>query len=324
MDLSIISTTYGLLMQIDKNNPTWHIAGIGALGSLIAGSFCHAGHAVNLLLKHENQLTTYRQSTLTVIDDTKTFTCHPPATVIDRLGNEPIHYLICCVKAYEITKLLMHLNNHLSEQSIIILVHNGMGVLAEIKAQLPRLRIVTGISTIGGYLEEPFTVRAFLDGKFHFGSAIGAFSPNEIKTICTLFQKAALPYQWENNINHFMWEKFSLNCSVNILTALFNCKNGDLLTHVESLKMMTQEVAQVIRAYGVALSANDLYLKVTHLLHRVANNYSSMYKDVKNNRPTELRYLNEHLIELAQRKNIATPFNKQLLNQFYTRTETAC
>ena len=113
-----------------------------------------------------------------------------------------------------------------------------------------------------------------------------------------------------------MWEKFSLNCSVNILTALLNCKNGDLLTHVELLKKMTHEVAEVISAYDVAISANNLFIKVTNLLHRVADNYSSMYKDVQNNRPTELHYLNEHLIKLAHQKNIPTPFNLQLLNQF--------
>ena len=85
--------------------------------------------------------------------------------------------------------------------------------------------------------------------------------------------------------------------------------------HVELLKKMTQEVAEVLSAYGFSMSADNLFLKVTHLLNKVANNYSSMYNDVKNKKPTELEYLNNHLIKLAQQKNIATPVNIEISQQ---------
>ena len=223
--------------------------------------------------------------------------------------------MLCCVKAYDTTKLLLQLSHRLNEQSIIILIHNGLGVAEEIKTKLPQLRIISGITTMGAYLEKPFTVRAFLDGKIHLGAVVGQFTTHEIETICVAFQTAKLPYQWEDNISNMMWEKFALNCSINILTAVFNCKNGDLFMHVELLKKMTQEVAEVLSAYGFSMSADNLFLKVTHLLNKVANNYSSMYNDVKNKKPTELEYLNNHLIKLAQQKNIATPVNIEISQQ---------
>ncbi len=319
MDPFIISTISGLLMSIVEPHPTWYIAGIGALGSVLAGHIEHSGHAVQLVLKNEHQLCAYQQAKLTVLSDDNPLTCHPPACHIDELNHTPIHYLLSCVKAHDITTLLMRLQCYLTEKSIIVLIHNGLGVIEEIKTQWPHLRLIAGVSTVGAYLEKPFVVRAFLEGAFYLGGVHGEFSKDEIKTLCMTFKDAKLPALWEDNIYPMMWEKFALNCSINILTALFRCKNGDLLLDVEPLKKLTAEVAEVVTAYGMNMTASHLFLKVTQLLQRVAGNYSSMYGDVQMNKPTELPYLNEHLIKLAKQKNIATPFNLELLTQFYRK-----
>ena len=319
MGPSIISIRHGLSMINSENNPIWHIAGIGSLGGLLASHFFHAGHFVKLIVKNEHQLADYQRSSLSVSSDGNVLTCHAPAVDLEHIPNEPIGHLICCVKAYDVTKLLIRLRHLLNEQSIIILIHNGLGVVEEIKTQLPQLRIISGVSTVGAYLEKPFSVKAFLDGKFHLGHVAGQFTASEIKTIATAFNDAELPFQWEENIQINMWEKFALNCSVNILTALFNCKNGDLLSHNTLLEKMTAEIAQVINTCSMTLSAANLLMKVTQLLNKVANNYSSMYNDVKNNRSTELHYLNEYLIKLALQKQILTPTNSDILNQFYAK-----
>ena len=318
MALSIISTTYGLSMST-INQPIWHIAGIGALGSLIASYFFHAGHPVHLLLKNKQQLADYEQSQLTVITDTETSTAHPPASEITCEDGGHINHLICCVKTYEINPLLMRLQHRLDQKSIIILIHNGLGVLDEIQISLPHLRIVSGICTLGAFLEKPFNVRAFLKGAFHLGSVKGDFTIDEVETIRHTFQTAKLPYQWEQTIQTMMWEKFALNCSINILTALLSCKNGDLLSHLELLKDLTAEIARVLSAYHKPVSADELFLNVTRLLHRVGENYSSMYKDVQMNRPTEIAYLNAYLVKLAHEKNIPTPLNQKLLSQLEAR-----
>jgi 2-dehydropantoate 2-reductase len=304
-------------MKTVKPDTIVYIAGIGALGSVLAASFCRSDYPIHLLLK-KHQLSSYNESELTMINGDEKYSCYPPAMDIADI-NEPIDFLVCCVKAYDITTLLMRLKNSLHQHSIIILIHNGLGIVDEIKMQLPQLRIISGICTIGAYLEEPFTVHAFLEGKVHLGRVLGQFKAQEVEFISTAFQQANLPYQWEDDIETMMWEKFALNCSINILTALFNCKNGDLLLHGELLEKMTDEIAQVISAYGMSISGKDLYIKVIQLLKRVGNNYSSTYKDMQHKRRTELPYLNGHLIKLAQQKKIPTPVNIELWNQFSTR-----
>ncbi len=307
------------MLTVPNENYKWHIAGIGAMGSLLAGRFCSAKFAVNLVLKNTQQLAIYQQSPLTLIDDQSISTYHPDAIDIEHLNNEPIHYLLCCVKAYDVTTLLLRLKHRLNENSIIILMHNGLGVLDEIKQQRPELRIISGVNTLGAYLEKPFTVRSFLNGKLYLGSAAGQFTPAEINTVCNAFKEAQLPYQWEENIHAFIWEKFAQNCCINLFTALYTCKNGDLLLQIKLLKKMAGEVSQVLNAHGIAMSETELFQKVIQLIQITANNYSSMYKDVQNNKPTELAYLNQQLIALAQQKAVDIPFNVELLKQFSTK-----
>lgn len=299
-----------------KRDPIWYIAGIGAVGSVIAASFNHYHCPVKLLLKDEARLKEYQQAQLTLITDDEHYSCQPQAIDIAQV-KEPIQYLICCVKAYDVKKVLLQLKHQLNPGSIIILIHNGLGVLEEIAQALPELRIISGICTIGAYLEKPFTVRAFLDGTFHFGATVGEFTEQEIKTMCATFHNVMLPCQWEKNIKPLMWQKFALNCCINILTALYSCKNRELLQYRDVLKKMTTEIAEVLNAYGVEMSPEELLDKVTQLLKKVGNNYSSMYKDVQQNRPTEIGYLNEYLVYLAKQKNINITFNMEILTNFY-------
>lgn len=299
------------------NNPIWHIAGIGAIGTLVAGSFCRGTHSVNLILKDSHQLAVYQNNPLTIVTDQTTYTAHPQALDIQQLGHEPIHRIICCVKAYDILPLLLRLKPNLHNNSIIILIHNGLGVLDEIKTKLPQLRIVFGLSTLGAYLEKSFSVRACLDGNIFLGTMYGEFSAEEIHTMSDIFQNANLSCTWEENIHGRVWEKFAINCSINLLTVLHACKNGDLRLYNEELKLLTGEIARVLNAYDVPIAPHALLKLVIHTLDSTASNYSSTYQDVLNKRPTELRYLNEYLVKLAQEKEIQIPFNNQLLNQFY-------
>lgn len=309
-------------MQENEKTPCWHIAGIGAVGSVVASYFEQAKLPLRLIVKDKEQLKNYQNTKLTVIQDNHRLTCHPQAISIDEIGNEQIKYLICCLKAYDIASFLQRFKNHFNKDSVIILLHNGLGVLEEIKAHLPSLRIISGICTLGAHLEKPFTVRAFLDGKIYLGKALGEFSRSEIKIINNAFQDAQLPCQWEENIYTRLWEKFAFNCSINLLTAVYACKNGGLLAHSDLLKNITCEIADVLNAWGVAMSGKELLQKIMELLKRVGENYSSMYKDVHHQKPTELRYLNSYLVELAKQKGIPTPINNKLLTLFYEKYPT--
>ena len=286
------------------------------MGSLIAGQLSQGGLPVCLILRDEHRLATYRATSLRITHEKTQWVSHPDAVTLNHL-NQPIHYLICCAKAYDVKKLLIQLKHRLHKQSIIILIHNGLGVLDEIKTIQPALRIICGLSTIGAYLDEPFSVHTALSGALYLGKGLGEFSTDDIQTVGKAFAQTQIPYQWEDNIHPMIWEKFAINCSINILTVLKSCKNGELLSQKKLLQKMTLEIVNILSTYQLPMSPEDLLLKVMHVLQCTSDNYSSMYKDIQHHRRTEMHYLNEHLVRLAQQKNIATPLQVKLLHEFY-------
>lgn len=304
-------------MNNEKAEEFWHIAGVGAIGTLIATNFCRGNQPVQLILKDENQLAEYQQSQLTILSDSFNFSCHPPARCVSTQPY-PINYLICCTKAYHVAPLLSNLKDYLTSQSVIIIIHNGVGVLDEVRVQLPHLRIISGITTLGGYLEQAYTVRAFLKGSLSLGATMGHFSMEELRTIKATFGKSGLVCEWTEDIQALIWDKFAINCSINLLTAVYGCKNGELLTHhTKLLKQLTQEITLVLNTSGISIDANYLLEKVEAVIQNTAENYSSTYQDIKSNRLTEMHYLNEQLVHMAQQNNIKVPVAEELLNTFY-------
>lgn len=298
-----------------KSIPLWHIVGVGAVGTIIAANFCRGQQLVQLIVKNEQQLEEYQKTGLSINMADYHFTCHPPALYIDaKLSSIP--FLICCTKVYDVVAALQNLEPYLKAESIIILIHNGMGVLEEIKTKWPHLRIISGVTSIGGYLEKPYNAKAFLNGSISIGATQGHFSVAEIKTVLTAFKKSFFECHWTDSIEFLIWKKFAINCCINILTVVLSCKNGTLLQHRELLERVAQEVALVVHAYNIPFSLGELLQMLYEVVHATADNYSSMYKDVQHHRRTEIDYINGRLIQLAKQKNIETPVNDDLLKQF--------
>ena len=163
-------------------------------------------------------------------------------------------------------------------------------------------------------------MRAFLSGKICLGPMLSSFNKFEKTEISSAFRLAGLLYEWEDDIAAKRWEKFAISCSINLLTVLFNCNNGELLLHREELKEITNEISTILQAYEVEISSRDLLLRVINVIEDTAENYSSMYIDIQNNRKTELHYLNEYLIKLAQEKGIDAPVNRKKVEEFRLKT----
>lgn len=299
------------------NHPDpWYIAGIGAIGTLLATLLSQTSELI-LLLKNKQSLASYEASPLSIRRGNYTLTAHPQALPIDALETTKIQRLICTAKARDVLPILKQLVDYLDNSSTIILIHNGVGVLEEIKNQLPELRIISCITNMGAYLEAPFTVGDYFEGILHLGSTIGEAVALDLKAIDNLFMSSQLSYQWEESIQPLIWEKFALNCSINALTALFACKNGELRAHVNLLEQLTREIENVLKAHDVTV--DHLFEKTLKLTSATANNYSSMHQDIHGHKSTELHYLNEHLRHLALAKNIPTPVNDQLLSELYEK-----
>ena len=132
-------------------------------------------------------------------------------------------------------------------------------------------------------------------------------------------------------------EKLVINASINPLTVVFNCRNGELLDHYESqalMKALVFEAATILQAVVRSSEASfiqdrvqarfapeTLWATVHQTAVIVRQNISSMLQDVRKRAPTEIDYINGYLVYQADKNGIACPLNREVVNMVKARKE---
>jgi len=127
-------------------------------------------------------------------------------------------------------------------------------------------------------------------------------------------------------------QKLAINSSINPLTALVGCRNGDLLGSAYSrglIQSVCREASSVFREAALqsdgndgdslfgggmaasgglqALSARILEAETFHVIKKTGANYSSMVLDMERGQPLEIDYMNGYLSHMGAAYQVPTP-----------------
>ncbi|MFT7684479.1 MAG: 2-dehydropantoate 2-reductase, partial [Moritella dasanensis] len=122
---------------------------------------------------------------------------------------------------------------------------------------------------------------------------------------------------WCDDIRQKLWLKLVINCAINPLTAIHQCKNGELASpalHPQVIKVV-QELALVCEKARLPWSYAELQAQVDNVIKRTADNYSSMYQDQQFNRQSEIDYITGYVLKVANAYSIPVPTNQALYTQ---------
>jgi len=171
-------------------------------------------------------------------------------------------------------------------------------------------------------------------------------APNEKgidkKSIETLLQDLKHPtasLQFIDQISRKAWDKFFINCAINPLTAFYACRNGELLTntayrqHFDTLLDEVLSISGIIDTQSFTLSltavsreqdttvvsAMALKERIIQVVQKTAKNHSSMWHDFKNQTQNELDFLNQYLLNIAQRFEKTLPVNQRLIKDLQAK-----
>ncbi|MBL4827237.1 MAG: 2-dehydropantoate 2-reductase, partial [Spongiibacteraceae bacterium] len=290
--------------------PSWYILGAGAIGCLWAAYLRQAGFPVVLIAKKPNAQTTL---TLNNVSGKHQFSVIYKTT---KQLSEKIDYLLLSTKAQQTEQALTEIKAHLSHQASVLVLQNGLA--SELLPQhLPTQKLFAAVTTDGAYRTEAHTVTHAGIGK----TLIGPLDPTTKNTCTALIQQLPLAFlsiECCHDIKQQQWKKLAINCVINGLTAIYQCRNGELLTinqASQQLNALCEETFTIIDALGVSIgdSAQTLYNDVHSACTTTANNYSSMYQDIKHKRPTEIDFINGYLCTLAKKNALNCPENTHIL-----------
>ncbi|WP_200552984.1 2-dehydropantoate 2-reductase [Kosakonia sp. LAM2021] len=277
------------------------VLGCGALGQLWLTALCKKGHEVQGWLRVPQPFC----SVNVVDEDGSIFNESLTANDPEFLARSDL--LLVTLKAWQVSDAVKGLAATLSPSTPVLLIHNGMGTVEELKALTNPLLIGT---TTHAARRDGNVIVHVANGTTHIGPA--RQQDGEFSYLADILQDVLPDVAWHNTIRPALWRKLAVNCVINPLTALHDCKNGDLRAFPEEIHKVTHEVAAVIEREGHHISADDLLSYVNQIIENTAENISSMLQDVRAMRHTECDYITGYLLRRARAHGIAVPENARL------------
>ncbi|MGB4074317.1 putative 2-dehydropantoate 2-reductase [Pseudomonas sp.] len=280
----------------------WHILGAGSLGSLWATRLARADIPVQLILRDPARLHSYQQAGgLTLIEQGQTQRYPIPAQTLDH--PEPIQRLLLACKAYDAQAAVARLAPRLAAGAEILLLQNGLGSQDQVARQVPQARCIFASSTEGAFRPADFQVVFAGHGHTWLGDPHNLHAPAWLKDL----HQAGIVHDWSLDILSRLWRKLALNCAINPLTVLYDCRNGGLREHPAEIASLSAELSELLCAGGHSAAAEDLHGEVQRVIQATAANYSSMHQDVSQGRRTEIAYLLGYACTSAQRHQLVLP-----------------
>ena len=286
----------------------FHVLGRGAIGSLWASSLARAGFHTTLIPRQLE----YPNYAINYISETETFTQSIAQQSSEQI--EAIDILLVCVKSYQLEQALRSIASRIFDTSTVILLQNGMGHQKIAKSILPQCRLLVASTTHGAYLSSNELHHAG-KGQTYLGPAEPetehTVSPKlpmaGIPQLCQALNEALPEVIWQWDIDKRLWQKLAINAVINPLTALYHCKNGELINTLEYSVHMTliiNDVQKVLETVCPEQNWASLSADVNLTAQKTANNISSTLQDILKGQPTELAAISEFLINIAENNNI--------------------
>jgi len=277
------------------------VLGCGALGQLWLTALRKHGHDVQGWLRVPQP---YCSVNLIEEDGTifnESLTANDP----DFLAQSDM--LLVTLKAWQVSDAVKALTATLPASSPVLLLHNGMGTIDELKSIHQPLLMAT---TTHAARRDGNIIVHVAGGVTHIGPARA--QDGDYSYLADTLQDVLPDVAWHNHIRPQLWRKLAVNCVINPLTALWNCPNGELKNHQQLVATLCAEVASVVEREGLHTSADDLRYYVDQVIESTAENISSMLQDVRAQRHTEIDYITGYLLKRARAHGISVPENARL------------
>ncbi|WBA18533.1 2-dehydropantoate 2-reductase [Salinivibrio kushneri] len=278
------------------------LIGAGAIGTLWAVKLSQAGHHVHLITRDSAD-----KRALNLDDTSLTL----PANQPDLLRYSDLW--LVCTKSYDVQAALTPCFAHLEPETMVMLMHNGMGPHQWLIDTLPASQpLLLATTSQGVFRAETGEYRHTGNGPTALGA--GNQAGEACQFLADVLDHALPAATWQSDILESLWYKLAVNSVINPLTALHGIKNGELLKrdYAPIIDALCQELATVMRAERILASATEVRQRVETVAKATADNYSSMNRDVFYRRPTELAYITGYVLQRAQAHQISTPHHQQL------------
>ena len=300
------------------------IFGAGAIGSYFGGRLARSGEDVVWYARGAT-LEALRTRGLRVQSLKGDFEL-PPQRATDRAEDVGrVDVVILGVKAWQVPEAGRTLAPWLGPESLVLPLQNGVDAVQELQQAVGLEPVVGGVCKIVCEVIEPGHVRHFgaepLIEMGPWGSADSrvvlrsARQRDRCQRLQRVLEHAGVAARVHGDVRVAAWEKFLFISSVSAVGAVTGQAVGSLRLQSETRELLRRamtEVESLARASGVPLEPDVVARSLGFLDGLPPESTSSMQRDIRDGRPSELESLSGAVVRLGRERGVETPVHVEL------------
>jgi 2-dehydropantoate 2-reductase len=302
------------------------LIGVGGVGGYFGGKLAHTfssnpDSSVNIFfVARGKHLEAIKKNGLVLKSpEFGSMTCRPKLAT-ERISDLPeIDIFLIAVKGYDLAGVAVSIRNQIKENTVLIPLLNGADIQERLRNKIKTGIILPACVYISSYVEEPgIIVHIGKPGKIIFGRDQDHpdYIPNEIFKV---FEKSSIDYEWKDDANPAIWEKYIFIASLGLISACYNRTLGEIL---EEPSLKEEVIGIMNEIYSIATKRNirlpdgiaDLSLKKAAMFPR--NTQTSLQRDIHQKKgKSELELFGGTIIDLGKKLGIPTPTTKKIYRE---------
>ena len=281
------------------------VIGAGAIGCYYGGLLLRAGHDVTFIGRpvHVDAINANG-----LLLDLKTFKGHLPAKAATETTTLTSPDLVMvCVKSADTEQAGRALAGRLRPDTSVLSLQNGVDNAQRLSAVIGQA-VIPAVVYVGSEMAGPGHIRHHGGGDL----AIGRSPASE--ALAQTLEAAGVHTTISDDIEVTLWSKLVINCAFNALSAVADISYGPMLEVAGARDVVTravQEAIAVARAHGVSLP-DDLLANILNIPAMMPQQKSSTAQDLARGKPSEIDFLNGHVVRKGVELGVPTPTNHAL------------
>jgi 2-dehydropantoate 2-reductase len=302
------------------------VVGVGSVGGYFGGKLAHtfssnSDSTVNIFFvargKHLEAIK--RNGLVLKSPEFESITCRPTLAT-ERISElPPIDIFLIAVKGYDLMDVATSIRNQIKQNTVILPFLNGADIQERLRNKIETGIILPASVYLSAHIEEPgVVVHIGKPGKIVFGRDQDHpdYIPHELFRV---FEKSLIEYEWKDDANPAIWEKYIFIASFGLVSACYNRTLGEIL---EDTSLKEEVIGIMNEIYSIALKRNirlpdgiiDLSLEKATIFPR--DTQTSLQRDVNQRKgKSELELFGGAIIDLGEKLGIPTPTTKKIYRE---------
>ncbi len=287
--------------------------GAGAVGCYYGGMLARAGHAVTLIARPVHVQAMAARGLRMQGQGFDEWV--PLAASSDAAAVATADLVLLCVKSADTEAAGRLMAPHLPLQALVLSLQNGVDNAERLQAVLPGHAVAAAVVYVAVEMAGPGHVLHKGRGELVLAPARAAKKDSlSSEGAAAALRAAGVPTEVSAAVRQALWTKLVINCAYNAISAISQQPYGKTFD-APGIQGVMQDVVNeclvVAAADGVNLPVS-VHEAVAKIALTMPGQLSSTAQDLARAKPSEIDYLNGHVVKRGEALGIPTPVNRTL------------